>query len=46
MRERKMTNIMDGKVVLVTGADGGIGRNIALTTAAGAAVMVNNLAHR
>ena len=39
-----MTKIMDGKVVLVTGAGGGIGRDIALAAAAaGAAVVVNDL---
>ncbi|HDZ80770.1 MAG TPA: SDR family oxidoreductase [Roseobacter sp.] len=36
--------MMDGKVVLVTGAGGGIGRDIALAAAAaGAAVVVNDL---
>jgi|TARA_R110002020_G_scaffold57596_5_gene158479 NAD(P)-dependent dehydrogenase (short-subunit alcohol dehydrogenase family) len=44
MREKKMAKIMDGKVVLVTGAGGGIGRDIALAAAAaGAAVVVNDL---
>ena len=39
-----MAKIMDGKVVLVTGAGGGIGRDIALAAAAaGAAVVVNDL---
>jgi len=39
-----MTKVMDGKVVLVTGAGGGIGRDIALAAAsAGAAVVVNDL---
>tara|TARA_E500000318_G_scaffold107974_2_gene118037 strand:- start:9627 stop:10541 length:915 start_codon:yes stop_codon:yes gene_type:complete len=39
-----MTKMMDGKVVLVTGAGGGIGRDIALAAAAaGAAVVVNDL---
>ena len=39
-----MTKIMDGKVVLVTGAGVGIGRDIALAAAAaGAAVVVNDL---
>ena len=36
--------MMDGKVVVVTGAGGGIGRDIALAAAAeGAAVVVNDL---
>jgi len=39
-----MAKLMDGKVVLVTGAGGGIGRDIALAAAAaGAAVVVNDL---
>jgi NAD(P)-dependent dehydrogenase (short-subunit alcohol dehydrogenase family) len=39
-----MTKMLDGKVILVTGAGGGIGRDIALAAAAaGAAVVVNDI---
>ena len=39
-----MSKALDGKVVLITGAGGGIGRDIALMAAAeGAAVVVNDL---
>ena len=37
-----MTKIMDGKVVLVTGAGGGIGRDIGLAAAAAGAAVVGN----
>lgn len=39
-----MSKVLDGKVVLITGAGGGIGREIALAAAkVGVAIVVNDL---